>query len=66
LLDHLARRNPGFLDYLQCFPAARSTTHYDTYEYLPDDAATRRSLELVAPADTPVVVHPAGESPEPG
>jgi ATP-dependent RNA helicase SUPV3L1/SUV3 len=24
LLDRLARRNPGFLDYLQCFPLARS------------------------------------------
>lgn len=24
LLDELARRNPGFLDYLQCFPVARS------------------------------------------
>jgi len=24
LLDNLARRNPGFLDYLQCFPVARS------------------------------------------
>lgn len=24
LLDTLARRNPGFLDYLQCFPVARS------------------------------------------
>src|SRR5688572_16489739 len=23
LLDNLARRNPGFLDYLQCFPVAR-------------------------------------------
>jgi ATP-dependent RNA helicase SUPV3L1/SUV3 len=26
LLDGLARRNPGFLDYLQCFPVARSMT----------------------------------------
>jgi ATP-dependent RNA helicase SUPV3L1/SUV3 len=24
LLDNLARRNPGFLDYLRCFPVARS------------------------------------------
>lgn len=24
LLDDLARRNPGFIDYLQCFPVARS------------------------------------------
>jgi hypothetical protein len=24
VLDELARRNPGFLDYLQCFPVARS------------------------------------------
>lgn len=24
ILDDLARRNPGFLDYLQCFPVARS------------------------------------------
>lgn len=24
LLDSLARRNPGFIDYLQCFPVARS------------------------------------------
>lgn len=24
LLDRLARRNPGFLDYLQCFPVARA------------------------------------------
>ncbi len=51
--------------FAQHFPAARSTTHYDTYEYLPDDAAVRQSLELGAPAGTPVVVHPVGESPEP-
>jgi ATP-dependent RNA helicase SUPV3L1/SUV3 len=25
LLDNLARSNPGFLDYLQCFPVARAT-----------------------------------------
>lgn len=25
LLDNLAKRNPGFLDYLQCFPVARAT-----------------------------------------
>ena len=50
----------------QHFPSADSTTYYDTYEYLPDDAATRHRLEPDAPAGTPVVVHPVGEGPESG
>lgn len=49
----------------QHFPSSDSTTYYDTYEYLPNDAATRRLLELDAPAGTPVVVHPVGEG-QPG
>ena len=48
----------------QHFPDSDSTTYYDTYEYLADDAATAPLLELDAPAGTPVVVHPVGEGPQ--
>jgi hypothetical protein len=47
----------------QRFPDAGSITRYETFEFLPDDAAHRRLLVLSAPADARVVVHPVGEGP---
>ena len=46
------------------FPDARSTTYYETYEFLPADASTRRLLSLPTNAETRVVVHPIGEGPQ--
>jgi hypothetical protein len=48
----------------QRFPDAGSITHYETFEFLPDDAAHRKLLVLSAPADARVVVHPVGEGPQ--
>ncbi len=48
----------------QRFPDAGSVTHYETFEFLPDDARHRRLLVLSAPADAKVVVHPVGEGPQ--
>jgi hypothetical protein len=45
------------------FPDAGSTTYYDTYEFLPNDAATRRKLELPTKPGVRVVVHQVGEGP---
>jgi hypothetical protein len=47
----------------QRFPHAGSITHYETFEFLPDDAEHRKLLVLSAPADAKVVVHPVGEGP---
>jgi hypothetical protein len=46
------------------FPDSGSTTYYDTFEFLSDTPDHRSLLELDAPADAPVVVHPAGEGPQ--
>jgi hypothetical protein len=49
----------------QRFPDGGSTTYYETFEFLPDDAANRPLLLLSAPSDARVVVHPVGEGPQP-
>ena len=46
------------------FPDAESTTYYETFEFLPNDAEHRKLLVLTAPADAKVVVHPVGEGPQ--
>jgi hypothetical protein len=46
------------------FPDAGSTTYYETFEFLPDDAAHRELLRLSAPANAKVVVRPVGEGPQ--
>jgi hypothetical protein len=48
----------------QRFPDAGSITHYETFEFLPDDAQHRRLLVLSAPTNAKVVVHPVGEGPQ--
>ncbi len=48
----------------QRFPDAGSTTTYETYEFVPDDAASRKLLELPTNATTRLVVHPVGEGPQ--
>jgi hypothetical protein len=46
------------------FPDSGSTTYYETYEFLPDDAQARRLLELPTRPGFKVVVHPVGEGPQ--
>jgi hypothetical protein len=46
------------------FPDASSTTYYETFEFLPDDAEHRKLLALSAPATAKIVVHPVGEGPQ--
>ncbi|MDH4103746.1 MAG: hypothetical protein OEW52_05725 [Thermoleophilia bacterium] len=46
------------------FPDAGSTTYYETYEFLPNDASSARLLELDTKPGARVVVHPVGEGPE--
>lgn len=46
------------------FPDSGSVTYYERYEFLEDDATTRRFLELPTNAATHVIVHPIGEGPE--
>lgn len=48
----------------QRFPDAGSTTIYEIYELLPDDAEHASLLELGAPADARVVSHPVGQGPQ--
>lgn len=53
-----------YLPVAERFPDSGSTTFYEAYEFLPNDAATRRLLELPTNAETRVVVHPVGEGPQ--
>jgi hypothetical protein len=46
------------------FPDAGSTTTYETYEFLADDAAPRQLFEFPTNSETRVVVHPVGEGPQ--
>jgi hypothetical protein len=52
-----------YLPVAQRFPDASSTTFYETYEFLPDDAAHAPLLALGAPVGARVVRHPVGEGP---
>ena len=52
-----------YLPVAQRFRQEGSTTIYETYEFLPDDAELARLLELGAPAGAGVVRHPVGEGP---
>jgi hypothetical protein len=47
----------------QRFPDAQSTTHYETFEFLPDDAEHRKLVRLDVPVGAPIVVHPVGQGP---
>lgn len=47
----------------ETFPDAGSTTYYETYEFLPNDARSARLLELDTAPGARVVVHPVGEGP---
>jgi len=44
-------------------PEGGTTIYYDTFEFLPDTAQNRKAIELPAPADAKVVLHPVGEYP---
>jgi hypothetical protein len=48
----------------ETFPDAGSTTHYETYEFLPNDASSQRFLQLDTKPGVRVVIHPTGEGPQ--
>jgi hypothetical protein len=52
-----------YLPVAERFRSESSTTTYETYEFLPDDAGHARLLDLGAPSDAKVVRHPLGEGP---
>jgi hypothetical protein len=53
-----------YLPVAERFPDAGSTTTYETYEFMTDDARTRRLLELPTKPGVRVVVHPVGRGPQ--
>ncbi|MES2696346.1 MAG: helicase-related protein, partial [Verrucomicrobiota bacterium] len=59
LLDNLAQRNPGFLDYLQCFPVARSIRRKVIAWLGPTNSGkTHRSILALAAAPSGVYLGP--------
>ena len=55
-----------YLPVAERMPEGSSTRYFDTFEFLPDTAENRKAIELPAPADARVVVHPVGEYPPDG
>jgi hypothetical protein len=55
-----------YLPVAERMPEGSWTRHFDTFEFLPDTAENRNAIELPAPADATVVVHPVGEYPPEG
>lgn len=59
LLDTLARRNPGFLDYLQCFPVARSIQRKVVAWLGPTNSGkTHRAIHALAAAKSGMYLGP--------
>lgn len=59
LLDSLARRNPGFLDYLQCFPVARSLRRRVIAWLGPTNSGkTHRAVQALAAAPSGMYLGP--------
>lgn len=59
LLDSLARRNPGFLDYLQCFPVARSVRRRVVAWLGPTNSGkTHRAIQALAAAASGMYLGP--------
>lgn len=55
-----------YLPVAERVPEGEATIYYETFEFLPDTAENRTAIELPAPADATVVVHPVGEYPPDG
>lgn len=55
-----------YLPVAENMPAGNWTRHFESFEFLPDTAESRKAVELPAPADATVIVHPVGESPPEG
>jgi hypothetical protein len=55
-----------YLPVAERVPEGQATIYYQTFEFLPNTAENRKALELPAPADAKVVVHPVGEGPPEG
>jgi hypothetical protein len=55
-----------YLPVAELVPEGGATIYYETFEFLPNTAENRKSIELPAPADAKVVVHPVGEYPPEG
>lgn len=59
LLDRLARSNPGFLDYLQCFPVARSMRRKVVAWLGPTNSGkTHRAIQALAAAPSGMYLGP--------
>ncbi len=59
LLDRLARRNPGFVDYLQCFPLARSLKRKVVAWLGPTNSGkTHRAVQALAAAESGMYLGP--------
>ena len=52
-----------YLPVAERMPEALSTRYFDTFEFLPNTAENRKTVELPAPVDARVIVHPVGEYP---
>jgi hypothetical protein len=55
-----------YLPVAERVPEGEATIYYKTFEFLPDTTENRKAVELSAPADAKVIVHPAGEYPPDG
>lgn len=66
LSDTLYVDRQTYLPVAEYMPTDMSTRYFDTFEFLPDTAKNRKAVELSAPADAKVVVHPVGVYPPEG
>ena len=60
-LDHTT-----YLPVAERMPEDSSTRYFDTFEFLPNTAENRKLIDLPAPADAKLVIHPVGEYPPEG
>lgn len=52
-----------YLPVAETMPPAGETRYFDTFEFLPDTPQNRKAVELPAPADAKVDLHPPGQGP---
>ena len=64
--DTLYLDRKTYLPVAELMPDDSFIRYFDTFEFLPDTAENRKAVELGAPADAKVVVHPVGEDPPEG
>lgn len=66
LSDTLYVDRQTYLPVAEYMPGDGSTRYFDIFEFLPDTVENRKAVELSAPADAEVIVHPVGEYPPEG